>query len=155
RRERFTALLSSVVDARRVALFTLGPYARAAGPADLEKFVSVFTEFLTVVYAKGLLTYEDKPREVTGSTARAKDDVIVNIAVGDRAQPSSQMHIGFRVRRGASGQEVITDLEVEGVWLAIAKREEFVAYLQQHEGIVTKLSAEVAKVSDRLRAGLD
>lgn len=153
---RFRALLLSVVDVERVALFTLGPYGRDAAEAKLEGFIAAFTDLLIAVYERGLDIYTGQSLEVTGSSKRSEDDVIV--AVGGRAQSGtpSQPHLAFRVRRASDGRIVITDMQIEGAWLALMQRAEFLAYLQQHGGDITKLSAALKKRASQLRlAGTD
>jgi len=148
RREQFRAFLHSIVDIDRVALFTLGPYARNAPPGDLDTFERSFTDFLTVVYQRGLETYSSP--KVTGSTERAPDDVIVNVAarMTNGNQPST---LAFRVRGPSGGNQLVTDIQVEGAWLAITQRGDFTAYLQQHGGNLSALAAELDKRTEHLR----
>jgi len=151
RQDQFRTLLLGMVDIQRVALFTLGPYARRASAADVSNFVGAFTGYLAAVYRRGLDTYKSQSLTVVGSTERSPDDVIVNVRPGVQTQASSQPQLAFRVRRSASGENAITDLQVEGVWLALMQREEFTAYLQQHRGDLAGLAAEVEKRTEQIR----
>ena len=45
RRDQFEGLLLSLVDVRRIALFTLGQYRRSASPDDVEAFVAAFKNY--------------------------------------------------------------------------------------------------------------
>ena len=149
REQQFRALLLSVVDVRRVAVFTLGPYARNAAQSDLESFERAFADFLTAVYQRGLDNYASP--KVTGSTERAADDVIVNVTASTPSQKGPQLRLAFRVRGTSSGGQSITDLQVEGAWLAIAQRGDFTAYLQQHNASIAALASELEKRSAQLR----
>ena len=149
RREQFRAFLLSIVDVRRVALFTLGPYTRNASPGDLDSFERAFTDFLTIVYQRGLETYS-APR-VTGSTERAADDVIVNVTARMPNGTGSPASLGFRVRGQSGGRLLVTDIQVEGAWLAITQRGDFTAYLQQHGGNFAALAMELDKRTEQLR----
>lgn len=149
RQEQFRTLLLSIVDVRRVALFTLGPHARNASQGDLDTFEHAFADFLTVVYQRGLETYS-APR-VTGSTERAADDVIVNVTANS---PNGRGSLAFRVRSTNGSRPLVTDLQVEGAWLAIAQRGDFTAYLQQHGGDLAGLAAELDKRTAQLRVAL-
>src|SRR3954470_2739133 len=53
RRERFRSFLLSITDPRRVALFTLGSYARGASVDQLDAYIASFSDFLVAVYQKG------------------------------------------------------------------------------------------------------
>src|SRR6266852_5580929 len=45
RQAEFRALLLSIVDTRRIALFTLGPYARGQSQPDLDGFIAAFADY--------------------------------------------------------------------------------------------------------------
>jgi ABC-type transporter MlaC component len=149
RQLEFRTLLSSIVDVKRVALFTLGPYGRDAGGDNVREFVGVFTDLLSGIYERGLYNYQGQRLAVTGSTERSEDDVIVNVTASGRSAGASQPQIALRVRRTKSGGYIITDLQIEGAWLALIQRAEFIAYLQQHGGKIGELSAELAKRAAR------
>lgn len=149
RQAQFRVLLLSVVDVRRVALFTLGPYARAGAQADLETFERAFGDFLSAVYQRGLETYASP--KVTGSTERAPDDVIVNVTATAPNGKRPPLRLAFRVRGASGGGQLITDLQVEGAWLAIVQRAEFTAYLQQRGANIAGLAMELQKRSAQIR----
>jgi len=150
RQAEFRALLLSIVDTRRIALFTLGPYARGQSQPELDAFIAAFTDYLIAVYERGLDVYRGKMLEVIGSTERAPGDVIVNAVVD--GQEASKTHLDFRVRRKPGGATVIKDLQVEGIWLALSQREAFIAYLQQHHGSIAELSSELQRKAGHMRA---
>ena len=148
REQRFRTLLLSVVDVRRVALFTLGPYSRNATQADVETFEHAFAEFLTGVYQRGLDNYASP--KVTGSTERAPGDVIVNVTASPPSGRGPQLQLAFRVRSTNGTGQAITDLQVEGAWLAIVQRGDFTAYLQQHRADIAGLAMELEKRAAQL-----
>ena len=79
--------------------------------------------------------------KVTGSSDRAADDSIVQAEITSPNQANGQsIRVAFRVRPGETGASTITDILIEGVSLATTERDEFTAYLQQHEGHVSDLS---------------
>ena len=59
--------------------------------------------------------------------------------------PNDPIRVGFRIRNAADGRRVITDMEVEGVWLALWERADFTSFLQQHGG-------KIGALTDNLRA---
>jgi ABC-type transporter MlaC component len=149
RARQFRALLLSMVDVKRVALFTLGPYARNGSPEAIDQFDTAFADLLTEVYLRGLTSYT--ALTVTGSTQRSPDDVIVNVAAQPAAGGPSPASIAFRVRRSNDGRHVVTDLQIEGAWLALVQRSEFLAFLQQHDGDIAALSTELRNRAARIR----
>jgi phospholipid transport system substrate-binding protein len=155
REQRFGDQLRSMVDTRRVALFTLGPYARETPKQDVEGFTSAFADFLTAVYRQALERYKNQSIRVTGSTARSDDDVVVNAVVGSNSGQSSSLHIAFRVRRSDTGGYVVTDLQAEGAWLALTQRADFISYLQRHGGNLMLLADELESRAERIRSSID
>jgi phospholipid transport system substrate-binding protein len=146
RQTRFRDFVTTISDTRRIALFTLGPYARDASPADLGSFASVFTDFLADAFA----TYNGRSVKVVGSTQRSDDDAIVNAEVLDSAG-KPPLKIAFRVRKNEGGKNVVTDIQVEGAWLAVSQRADFTSFLQQHGGDIAQLSKALEERVARLR----
>src|SRR6204780_2064847 len=68
RRDQFEGLLLSLVDVRRIALFTLGQYRRSASPDDLEAFVTAFKNYAAAEYQSYFSKYSDQTLKVIGST---------------------------------------------------------------------------------------
>ena len=142
RREQFRNFLLSLTDLHRIGMFTLGQYARGATPADLQAFDKAFTDYAVAVYESRLGKYSGQTLKVTGSIPRASDDVIVNAVVANARAGSGQepIRVAFRVRKTADGRPIITDMEVEGIWLALTERSDFSAFLQQHGGSISALT---------------
>jgi phospholipid transport system substrate-binding protein len=152
RESRLHEFVLSVTDTRRIAVFTLGPYARGASELEMAGFVGAFTDFATAVYQRGFDGYKGQTMRVTSSIARAEDDTIVN---GEVVQPSGQaktVKIAFRVRRDESGKPILTDLQVEGVWLALNQRSDFTSYLQNHHGDIAQLSRELEMKAKQIQS---
>jgi ABC-type transporter MlaC component len=63
---------------------------------------------------------------------------------GPNAQP---IKVAFRVRRSADGSPIVTDLQVEGVWLALLQRSDFSAFLQQNGGRIADLTADLQRLA--------
>src|SRR6266576_2037035 len=57
RHRQFRDFLLSITDMKRVALFTVGPYARGASEPDITGFVAAFTEFSVSFYERALDAY--------------------------------------------------------------------------------------------------
>ena len=77
RHEQLRVLLLGLAASRRIALFTLGPYANGAAPRDIDTFVGAFTNYSIAVYENALDHYKGQTLKVTSSTDRAADDSLV------------------------------------------------------------------------------
>jgi phospholipid transport system substrate-binding protein len=151
RREQFRTFLLDLAASRRIALFTLGPYAAGAAPADADAFVEAFTNYSVAVYEKGLNRYQGQALRVTGSSDRATDDSVVRAELVSPNRSNGQLiKVAVRVRQDESGAPTVTDIQIEGVSLAITERDDFTAYLQQHKGSVPELSRRLNTLSDEV-----
>jgi phospholipid transport system substrate-binding protein len=152
RSQQFEALLLNLTDMKRIALFTLGQYARTASPADQDAFVAAFRTYSEAVYRSYFNRFRGQTLTVVGSSARTPDDFIVSTQMIDHGDHSGQppLAVDFRVRTD-EGKPVVTDLGIMGVWLALSQRDEFGAYLSAHGGSVAALTANMGVVTARYR----
>ena len=149
RNARFHTLLRSIIDFRRVAIFALGSYAHNASDQQIDRFVNAFGDYLMSMLQFGSDQSSAGPHiAVTGSTVRGSDDVLVTATVGgadSAAATGAPMNISFRVRKNGEGHEMIVDILVGGISVAVTQRDELASYLQQHGGSVEQLSAELER----------
>jgi phospholipid transport system substrate-binding protein len=152
RRTQFRDFMLSLTDSRRIGLFTLGPYANRASKEEVEAFIAAFSEYAVAVYESRLSKYKGQTLRVTNSVQRAADDVVVNAEVVDRAAPNAQPYkAAFRVRKTSDGRPIVTDMQVEGIWLALSQRSDFTGFLQQRGGRVPDLTADLERQTRMLR----
>jgi phospholipid transport system substrate-binding protein len=142
RSAQFRGLMLSLMDTQRVGRFTLGPYANTASPADMAAFEKAFADYAVAVYQSRIGLYKGAKIHVTGTNQLAADDAVVNAELTGPSlpNPNDPIRVGFRIRNAADGHHVITDMEVEGVWVALWERADFTSFLQQHNGSVAALT---------------
>lgn len=144
RAENFRGLLGGIMDGKRVAVFTLGPYTRSASGTQIDGFSDAFLDFVIAVLQHDIAGNPGETLTVTGSVVRAPDDVIVMAKLlGSAKTNGAPINMAFRVRKDAKGADTIVDLQVEGVSMAMAQRSDFSAWLQQHDGDVAGLTREL------------
>lgn len=144
RGEKFRALLANVMDTKRVAVFTLGVYARTASPQELDQYTNAFTDLVTTVLRHDLAGDPGETLTVTGSVVRAPDDVVVGAKLNGSTRANGQpINLGFRLRMNPGGDYELVDLLVEGVSMTMAQREDYTMWLQQHHGDVEALTNEL------------
>jgi len=149
---KFRTLLMSIMDSKRVALFTLGVYSRSASPAQIDDFANAFAEFVSAVVQHDIAGNPGQTLTVTGSVVRGPDDVIVSAKLTGSARANgAPIDMGFRVRRDDNGADTVVDLQVQGVSMALAQRSDFTAWLQQHHGNLPALTAELASRAKQFR----
>jgi phospholipid transport system substrate-binding protein len=153
----FREFMLSLTDMERIARFTLGPYVNRASEAEVNAFVGAFTNYAVTVYEDRLSRYTGQTMRVTDSqdaADRAELDSVVNATVVDTNNPNAATYkVGFRVRQGRNQPHIITDMQVEGVWLALSQRADFTSFLQQNNGSVPALSNSLERQAAQIRLG--
>ena len=151
KRAQFQSFLESLTDIHRIAVFTLGAAAKSAPPADVDAFAQAFRGYAAAVYQQQLAHYSGQTLKVTGSIERAPGDFIVQTVV---QQPNGAAgdEVDFRVD-STDGKLVVIDASVLGVWLALQERDQFTAFLAQHNNDVKALTADLEKRAEAIRSG--
>jgi|SRR5579871_80497 len=151
RRMEFGRLLLSMSDTRRIAMFALGQYANGAMPEQLTAFQSAFTDYALISYEARLDRLKGGRIMVTGAAMRASDDFIVNAEIRSvETENREPLKLALRVRALPDGSFVMTDMQFEGVWLAISERADFTAFLQQHGGDISALTGSLRSKTQTL-----
>src|SRR5262249_18963115 len=123
----------------------LGQYANGAMPEQISAFQNAFTDYAIGAYEARLDKLKGGRITVTGATMRAADDFIVNAEIikSREAENRDPTKIAMRVRPLPDGTLLMTDMQFEGVWLAISQRADFTAFLQQHGGDISTLTSNL------------
>lgn len=145
RGRRFASFLLGLTDLKRVALFLLGRYASQASPADLDAYDAAYQDYVLSVYQSYFARYAGQTLRVHASRERAPGDFIVNTDMVGGGQP---MQIDFRVRTDGP-KPLLVDFAVEGVWLSLAERDQFVSVLAQNNGDIKALTAHLRALEQR------
>jgi phospholipid transport system substrate-binding protein len=152
RSSQFEQFLLGLTDMKRIAVFTLGNYRRAASQADQDAFTAAFQSYAVAVYQSYFTKYAGQTLKVTGSTERAPGDFIVATALIDPNDKSGQppLEVDFRVRTD-TGRPVVVDFSVAGIWLALEERDQFTAFLGQNGGNIRMLNSHLAELAKQYK----
>lgn len=149
RRTQFEALLLQITDLNRVAAFTLGSYAKGASDSDVNAFKSEFQNYAVAVYQSYFARYSGQVLSITGTVEHAPGDTIVSTVLVS-PHGGAPLPIAFRVM-DESGKPAIVDFSIEGVWLAQEERDQFVAFLNQHDGSIPALTGHLKQIETSYR----
>jgi phospholipid transport system substrate-binding protein len=151
---QFQSFLESLIDIHRIALFTLGTAAKSAPPADVDAFAEAFRGYAGAVYQEQFAHYSGETLKVTGSVERAPGDFIVRTVVvePDGHQSANADEVDFRVS-STGGKLQVVDASVMGVWLSLQQRDQFTAFLAQHNNDVKALTADLRTRAANIRGG--
>jgi phospholipid transport system substrate-binding protein len=144
RSRHFASFLLGLTDLRRVAIFLLGQYAASASPADLDAYVAAYQDYILSVYQSYFGRYAGQTLHVRASRERAPGDYIVNT---DMLGASTPIQIDFRIRTDGV-KPLLVDFSIDGVWLALAERDQFVAVLGQNNGDLKALIAHLRAIQN-------
>ena len=144
RQTEFEQLLLSITDTHRIGLFVLGQYGNDATPEQLSAFQNTFTDYVIRAFESQLGKFKGGQITVTDATMRTANEFVVNAQM-TRSIGSAPLLMAFRLRALPDGSFVVTDMQFEGLWLALSERLEFTAFLQQHGG-------DISALTDNLRA---
>jgi ABC-type transporter MlaC component len=149
KRDQFEGLLLTLVDVRRIALFTLGQYRRTAPPEDVDAFVNAFKNYAAAAYQSYFAKYTNQQLKVMGSTVRSPTDYIVQTQLLEPGSSQTAAQVDFRVRTD-TGKPVLVDVAYQGIWLSLEQRDQFVAFLGQNNGNVRTLIAHLSDLAATL-----
>jgi phospholipid transport system substrate-binding protein len=153
RRTEFGRLLLSMADTRRIAMFALGQYANGAKPDQLSAFQSAFTDYAVTAYETRFDRLKGGRIMLIGAATRAPDDFIINAEIRtSETENRDPLKLALRVRALPDGSFVMTDMQFEGIWLAISQRADFTAFLQQHGGDISALTGSLRSKAQTLSA---
>jgi phospholipid transport system substrate-binding protein len=154
RRAKIGEMLAEVLDTRKMALFMLGNVRETAAASELDVYAEAYRAFSIASYESQLGSYGGQSLKVTGSVERAPGDYIVEAVVMDPALPNNPtpLPVAFRVVAERDGKFAVVAASIAGIWLGLAQRAEFGAYLRQHGSSITALGAHLQEVTAGLSA---
>jgi phospholipid transport system substrate-binding protein len=134
REEKFNQLLRENFDFPRIARFVLGRYWGAASADDRAKFIDVYREFIVRSYAAQFREYSGEKVKVTNARVESTDVTVVNSEiVHPGGEPAAK--VNWRVHKDGDTYKIL-DVDVEGISMLLAQREEFASVIQRNGGTV-------------------
>lgn len=152
RRAHIHAFLLSILDTQRIASYTLGPALQSASPADVAAYSNAFRDFAVIGYDAMLGSYTGETLRVTGTVQHGPGDFVVTTEVIDPSAASTKTppEVDFRILE-ENGKFFIADVNVGGVWLALAQRSAVQGFLKQHDGDMAALIAHLKDMTAALQ----
>jgi phospholipid transport system substrate-binding protein len=133
---RFRQLFQLDFNVPGIARFVLGRYWRLATPAQQQEFVSLFTDYIALVYANQLAQYNGETLRVTGTRSAPDGELVSSEILRTNGQPSARVDW---LLTPANGSYKISDVIFEGVSMAATQRSEFASVIQRNGGQVQSL----------------
>ena len=143
---RFTELVMNAIDLNLVSKFVLSKTWKNSTDDQKERYLTAFKEYFINSYANKLDQYSGEQIQVVGSEAAGKY-IIVESNIVREGTDTLKINLKWRLIN-RDGDIKIIDLNIEGISLVIAQREEFQSFLANNENDIDKLINKIITVSN-------
>lgn len=150
---RLHQLVIENLDARRSALFALGPYQRQLDPRVVEEYVAAFTDYVTALYEARLRAFRTFDFKIVTSMDAGQGDTTVVTQARPPAEFRGRAPVDIWLRLShVGGQFKITDVQIAGMWVSLYQREEFARRLSTNADLHA-LTSYLAYQAAQIKAG--
>ncbi len=143
---KFTDLVMSAIDLNLISKFVLSKTWKNATDDQKERYIQAFKDYFINSYANKLDQYSGEQVEVVDAEEAGKY-VIVNSFIYREGTDTLKINLKWRLLNRDNDIKII-DLNIEGISLIIAQREEFQSFLANNEGDLEKLIEKIVSVSN-------
>ena len=143
---KFTDLVMSAIDLNLISKFVLSKTWKNATDDQKERYIQAFKDYFINSYANKLDQYSGERVEVVDAEEAGKY-VIVNSFIYREGTDTLKINLKWRLLNRDNEIKII-DLNIEGISLIIAQREEFQSFLANNEGDLEKLIEKIVSVSN-------
>ena len=144
--DKFTNLVMSAIDLNLISQFVLSKTWKSATDDQKERYISAFKAYFINSYANKLDQYSGERIIVSGSEEAGKY-VIVDTNIIREGTDTLKINLKWRLLN-KNGDIRIIDLNIEGISLVIAQREEFQSFLANNNGNLEALIEKIVSVSE-------
>jgi len=137
----FHRALHQDFDLRSISRFVLGPYWRGASAADRQQLKDLLEAHLVRFYGQRLAEYNGEGLRVTGSRTDPGGAVVSSEIIRPQGPP---IKVEWRLTT-RNGVYKITDVNVDGVSMALTQRSEFAGLIQRNGGQLAGLLANMGE----------
>ena len=143
---QFTDLVMSAIDLNLISKFVLSKTWKNATDDQKERYIQAFKDYFINSYANKLDQYSGEQVEVVDAEEAGKY-VIVNSFIYREGTDTLKINLKWRLLNRDNDIKII-DLNIEGISLIIAQREEFQSFLANNGGDLEKLIEKIVSVSN-------
>lgn len=127
------------IDLKSVAKQVLGVYWKKATPEEQKDFIEAFTNLITKTWTDRFGLYQGQDIVFQGTrNANQKNQIYVDSQIKDEPP----IEVIWRLRQKDNTYQIV-DIIVENVTMVLSYRNEYTAFLQQHQGAVQALIDEL------------
>ena len=142
----FTSLVMSSIDLSLISKFVLARSWKESSDDQKQRYLIAFKDYFVNSYANKLDQYSGEKIAIIDSEEAGKY-VIVNSDIVREGTDTLKINLKWRLLN-RDGQIKIIDLNIEGISLIIAQREEFQSFLANNNYDLDKLIEKIISVSN-------
>ena len=146
RNNEFTNLVMTSIDINLISKFALSKSWKTATDEQKEAYINAFKKYFINSYANKLNQYSGEQIIVSGSEEAGKY-IIVNSNIVREGTDTLKISLKWRLLN-KNGVIKIIDLNIEGISLVIAQREEFQSFLANNDDNLDTLITKLISVSN-------
>ena len=144
--DQFTNLVMSAIDLNLISQFVLSKTWKTATDDQKERYIKAFKNYFINSYANKLDQYSDEKIIINGSEEAGKY-IIVDTNIIKEGTDTLKINLKWRLLNNNDTIRII-DLNIEGISLVIAQREEFQSFLANNDGDLEALIDKIVSVSN-------
>ena len=144
--EEFTSIVMSSIDLNLISKFVLSKAWKNATDDQKERYLKAFKTYFINSYANKLNQYSGEKVKIIGSEVKGKYTIVDSIIVREGTD-TLQINLKWRILN-RDGDIKIIDLNIEGISLIIAQREEFQSFLANNDNDLNKLILKLENINN-------
>ena len=144
--EKFTSIVMNSIDLNLISKFVLSKVWKDATDDQKERYLIAFKTYFVNSYANKLNQYSGEKVNIIGSEIKGKYTIVDSNIVREGTD-TLQINLKWRIlNRG--GDIKIIDLNIEGISLIIAQREEFQSFLANNNSDLDRLISKLENINN-------
>jgi phospholipid transport system substrate-binding protein len=151
RQQRFRVLLDQDFDFPTISRFVLGPYWQRSSDSFHQEFTGVFEDYIIQSLSSDLARYDGASIDITGARVEGDRGSIVSSTIThpNGGPPDT---VDWHIQNTRTGYK-IADVNIAGVSIATAYRDQFAAVIDHNGGQVAALIPDLRQKLDNLASG--
>lgn len=144
--EKFTAIVMSSIDLNLISKFVLSKTWKNASDDQKERYLNAFKTYFVNSYANKLNQYSGEKVKIIGSEVKGKYTIVESNIIREGTD-TLQINLKWRILN-RDGDIKIIDLNIEGISLIIAQREEFQSFLANNNSDLDQLITKLENINN-------
>ena len=144
--KEFTSIVMSSIDLNLISKFVLSKTWKNASDDQKERYLNAFKTYFVNSYANKLNQYSGEKVKIIGSEVKGKYTIVESNIIREGTD-TLQINLKWRILN-RDGDIKIIDLNIEGISLIIAQREEFQSFLLNNNSDLDQLITKLENINN-------